>query len=546
MKHLSPITKYPSPNIVRLVIGHCLVLGAWCLVFGVSPAMSQDNGKLVSLSKQIIETKDNEDLYAPFAELKDAYFKDNKYSEFTEFLESLGQKKKELEPFVDYYVALTRFHQLKYLEETQKWEEYFNQGNSYKEQLAASLQKAVDATGAESKLHIYARLLLWQFHKDQEGVSAEEETSSLVDSVLVYAKDARDITPIKEAADKLFALGQKAESKELYRVYVDKIAASDITDNQLSGIAFDFYKAGSFELAELIYDVYIPRILKASGKEGVAPILADIAKRFVYPAGPVYAEKIFKQIEFFCGPDAFDEELIYLRAFNLEKFKEYPQAKDVYLSLLGRFPQSRYADQAYFKAGIIATYVLRDIKSGRDYFGKLADMQASSPQGVSAVYQLGLLSQWEGDLENAKKFYLKSTEKSGGVFQETESLASERLKEIEEAKPIEYSLKLFLDASLKEENAAFNMSKLSLEASAGRINKDENIKISSTPYLPETGCMQVGLQYFWSGHLGKNRPLTDQAAFDTAYTDSGTKEINLIVVSPAGIIDRSIEIVDVY
>lgn len=58
--------------------------------------------------------------------------------------------------------------------------------------------------------------------------------------------------------------------------------------------------------------------------------------------------------------------------------------------------------------------------------------------------------------------------------------------------------------------------------------------------------MQIELQYLWSGDLGSKKPSANEAEFATAYTNTGTKVINLVVVSPAGIIDRSLDLVDVY
>ena len=243
---------------------------------------------------------------------------------------------------------------------------------------------------------------------------------------------------------------------------------------------------------------------------------------------------------------AFDEELTYLRAFNFEKIKEYPRAKDCYLDLLQQYPQTRYADEAYFKAGIISTYVLRDIKTGRDYFEKLAQEETPSPQVISSIYQLGLLSHWENDLATAKDYYNKLMEKAGSDFIETITKALERLKEITESRPIEYNLKTFLDVSLKEENPLFETTRVDLSSSLYRIKKDESTDISCAPYNVESGCMQVEIQYLWSGHLGTTKPSLEKSAFNTTYVQRGTKEINLVVVSPAGILERSIELVDVY
>jgi hypothetical protein len=246
------------------------------------------------------------------------------------------------------------------------------------------------------------------------------------------------------------------------------------------------------------------------------------------------------------GKDIFDQELMYLRAFNLEKAKDYLGAKDIYLDLTKRFPQSGHNDEAIFKAGMIATYVSGDMKSGRVYFESLAKKEKDvSAQGISSLYQLGLLSQWEDNTVKAKEYYNQLISRAVDNFQETVALAGERLKEIEEAKPIEYNLKTFLDISLKE-NSLYNMAKSDLRSAIYKLNKGQQDEITSSAYLPESGCLQVELQYLWSGHTGSTRPSAKQASFNTSYTATGTKEINLIIVSPSGILDRNIDLLDIY
>jgi hypothetical protein len=56
----------------------------------------------------------------------------------------------------------------------------------------------------------------------------------------------------------------------------------------------------------------------------------------------------------------------------------------------------------------------------------------------------------------------------------------------------------------------------------------------------------VELQYLWSGDLGGAHPAATESNFQGVYADSGTKEINIVIVSPAGTIDRSFAMVDVY
>jgi hypothetical protein len=515
------------------------------------PVFAQDVDKLVALSKQIIEAKTNEDLNVAFVELKDLYFQENKYNEFVDFLKSLSAKKKTAGTFINYYIALTRYQELKYLEEKQMWDEYFARGNIYRDELTGNAEKVIDSSAATNPLNVYSRLLLWQLHKDQQDAFEQEALESLRRSCFEYAKSAKDIQPIKEAADKLLEYQERAKSKELYKVYADKVVSSEVNNEQLLSIAADFYQEGNLELSQNFYDVYIDRMQRGGDKEKIIPALISIAKSFAYqdgvPNDPAYAEKIFKKIEQLGAKKAFNQELIYMRAFNLEKAKEYPQAKDIYQDLVKFYPQDAHKNEAIFKTGMINTYILRDIKAGRESFEKLAQQEKEiNAHVISGLYQLGLLSQWENDFTKAKDYYAKLLEKAGTNYLETVTLTRQRLKEIEDTGPIEYNLKTFLDISLKEEYSGYKMTKVDLKASIYRLKNNQQTNITSTTYLPESGCMQVEVQYLWSGHTGSAKPGIGQSSFDTSFESAGTKDINLVVVSPSGIIDRSLDLLDVY
>ena len=523
-----------------------LVSYVMCLVPCV---FAQENNKLVTLSKQIIEAKTSLDLYEPFAELAKIYYTENKYSDFTEYLKSLQGKKKGLEPFTNYYIAEARYFQLKYLQESQGWDEYFNKGNDYRNEITEGALGAITAASIKEPLNIYARLLLWRFHKDQEDALKDAALDSLMQGLAEYSKEAADIQVIKDAAQALSGYGEKGKSRELYKIYADKLLASDIKDEQLRDIASDFYKKDNLELSESLFDVYIERITKSLPKEKLVPELTALAKQFAWkeegPSDPSYAEKLFSQLEEIAGGEAFDEGLMYLRAFNLEKTKDFLPAAVAYIKLLGDYPKTEYSDEANFKIGIISTYVERDIAKGRSYFEKLADKNTLSPQVISSIYQLGLLAQWQENFDKAKEYYNTALTKAGEDFQETVTLAKERLKEIKEAKPIEYNLKTFLDVSLKDEYLVYEMTRLDLKAAPYKTRIEKSVGISSHPIVGESGCFQVEVQYLWSGHLGRALPGLEEAQFATEYIHSGSKEVNLVVVTPSGILDRDLVMADI-
>lgn len=534
---------YKRINSVSLIVAF-----AGFLSFFFNPVCAQENN-LASAVKSISDSQDDAQLYESFNSLQAKYLPEHKYEEFVKLLSSLNEKKKGLEKFTDYFTALTRYRQLKYLEERQSWDEYFEKGNDYRGELSERAQRAIKGAAKTDPLNIYSRLILWQFHKDQEDVFAEEALAGLFDSSLEYAKGIQDMQPLKDVADKLLAYGEKGKAKELYRVYVAKLTTS-LNTPELKNAAVVFYKEGNLELSEAVYDTYIERIIQTMPKEEVIAILLNIAISFTSreegPQDPLYAEKVFKKIEELGGEDKFSEEQIYLRAFNLEKAKDYAFANDKYLYLLKKYPQSVHADEALFKAGIISTYVLRDVQKGSDYFLQLSRREKNTPQVISAIYQLGLLKQWGGDLSSAGGYYKQVIDRSKEGFPETTALARERLKEIEEGRPIEYNLKTFLDASLREDNPSWDSGRLPLKASPYRAKKSTTVNVASGSETLETGCLKPEIQYLWSGHLGTARPATDQPEFQTVYPQQGTKEINLVVVSSAGVVDRNIDLEDIY
>jgi tetratricopeptide (TPR) repeat protein len=277
------------------------------------------------------------------------------------------------------------------------------------------------------------------------------------------------------------------------------------------------------------------------------PILIAIAKDFLYKDkgsyDAEYAEKIFKGIERLAGKEAFDEELRYLRAYNLEKSKEYIPAEEQYRILTEAFPQTKRYDEVIYKAGIITTYIARDIEKGRLYFEKLSQKSDVSAQVISSLYHLGLIYQWQKDSVKAKEYYLKLTERAGSDFVETQELAKQRLKEIENSQEIEYNLRMFLEATFSSD-PRYDMGRLELKASPFRVENEQSTQIQALAYMPESGCMSVEVNYLWSGHLGTATPSTTRQEFPASYKHRGTKETNLVVVTSSGALDRSLIMVD--
>jgi len=531
-----------NSNILNFGLSFCI------LIFGFWIYCHAAEANLVDLSKKIMDSKCDSSINPALDESAAAYFKDHKFNEYFDFINSLIKQKNNACPALNYNAALSRSNQLKYLEETQGWDEYFAQGNTYRDQIVENLKKAIEGTTPNDQINIKSHMLLWQFHRDQQDAFDQETLTGLINAVTEYAKGNGNPAIIKEAADKIASYGEKGRSKEIYRMYVDKLTAADIKLDELKQIAVNFYKEGNLDLAESIFDSYVEKAVKLLPKEKVVPELTEIAAMFSYKAegqkDMVYAEKIFAQAESFGGKEALSEEQIYLRAYNLEKSKDWAKCADVYTDLISRFPESKYANRAAFKVAVISTYILRNRDKGADYFVKLAEKNASA-QSISSLYQLGLLSQWDKDYPKAKAYYNKLLEKAQSNFIETQNMAKVRLKEIEGGLAIESNLLAFLDDSLKKENAQFDMTRTSLTINPYNAPANSEIAVDSIALSGASGCMQVELQYLWSGDLGSATPQSAQSGFPTTYKDPGSKVICLVVLAPSGTLDRALDFADI-
>ena len=514
-----------------------------------SLTFSQELKKPEERALEIVGSQDNQQAFSLLQEASGAFSKEGKFNELGDFLKDLSQKKKSLEPVLRYFLSLNRYQQLKYLEEKQAWDEYFNKGNDYRQELTSGLDEVINSAVAKDPLSVYARLLLWQFHQDQQDAFAEDSLVSLASSAKAYAEAAKDAVVLKVVADKLQTYAQKSKAREIYKLYIDNVVNADSKERQLKAMAAGFFKDGNMELAETVYDAYIEKIVKSLPKDSLISELAGLAREFAYKDAtfndPGYAEKIFAKIESLSSKAAFDEQLSYLRAYNMERAREFDKAKAGYIDLLSRFPNSPYYDKVNFKLGIISAYVLKDVKGAREFFQKLAGKEIASPEVISSLYQLGLLAQWEEDLERAKANYLKLKEKAGNEFKSSLVMAEERLKEIAENKLLDNNIRSFLDVSLKEEYSVFNMSKLELKSSAYNLKKDQEFTMTATANPPESGCLQVVLEYGWAGDPGKATPISKDSNFTSAYSEPGVKVIGLVVRASAGVIDRSIDLIDV-
>ncbi|MFA6384077.1 MAG: hypothetical protein WCY10_01745 [Candidatus Omnitrophota bacterium] len=529
----------------KLLMTVCLIIMSGVSACAQPSISSQDK----DFSRLLQAAKTDTEAAAILAEAQETFFRKNNYQGFIDLLASSGKNKKAVSSLAAYYTGAARYQQMKHLETTQNWDEYFSKGNDYRREIAENLEKSAKTFPAADPLNLSSRLILWQFHKDQQDAFHEQALNDLMAAAQSYSAGAKDLKPLKSVADKLLAYDERARAKELYKLYGAKIVSSDLSDEELQNTALSFYKQGTMELAQELYTVYADRISKSASRDKLKIELIDIAILFSYKSKGAYdldyAEKIFARIEEIFGAGVFDEQLSYQRAVNAEKNNDFGRARDLYAAFTVSYPQSAHFEKASLKTGLIALYAGGDSKAAREIFTGLSNRPAVSPEVISGLYQLGLISQWQNESAAAKEYYAKLIESAKDGFNETVSLAQARQVEIEEARPLEFNIKTLLDVTLNSGDSRLPVNRVDIAAQPSTVSPGEDLTVTSTATPPESGCMAVELQYFWSGDTGKGVVSYQESTLATSYADPGTKFIGLVVTTPAGTVGRGIEFVDV-
>jgi len=482
-------------------------------------------------------------------EQKEKYFKEKNYSEFIAHLEEL--KRKNPENFtIDYYLALSQYWQLKDLEEKKLWEEYFNLRSNYLDRIIKETENA-SKKAEDPKICLEAKYLNWLMHKELNNEKKDIVLKELIDLASNYTKKGRDSFILKEMAKRLQMENESFASLNLYNLYVKALIESDIPLEQLRQEADNVYREDDIYLSTQIYDQYIERLIKEGFlKEEIYKNLISIIKKFSDYGqrdvkSPDYAESLFLRLKEYLGEE-LDEETQYLRAYNLQRKKEYLRCAEEYETLLKSYPQTRYRDEVEFKLGIIYLYELGDTQKALDYLMNLIKKGEKKQYILSCLYHLGLYHQYQGEKATAHSFYQNILDivEDNEEFLETTKLTKERLKEIEEERPIEYNLKTYLDSVFSEIPIRKNLEFHSLPGKNPR-NEEIDFQIKFTP--SETGCLVPEYKLLWSGDLGKiERVEESREGFTTSYSNLGTKIVNLVVIGPLQILDNSIEMIDVY
>lgn len=441
-------------------------------------------------------------------QLKQEYFSRHKYSEFVDYLNGI----RDQEPIMaSYYIALSRYEQLEYLEEAQDWEEYFDRAEEYRREFIQEARRAVELAPKEHPVSIYSRCLLWRFHSDMADERQEEALRDLMSAVAQYSElPGADLSAVKFVADNLSGHGERLNSQKVYKIYLERLTAA----------------------------------LSENKEQNLISLAKELAFSEDARGNPFFAEEVFKKLQEINPDFVLDGQTQYLRAYNLERIKQYEQAYEQYGILVKRYPGEPHYKEGLFKMGVICVYVLADVPAAFDYFTKLIDSFPQEPQAVHALYQLGLLSQYRGDIPEAQRYYnpLKQKIEETSCCDDLADRADARLKEMEQGQPLEFNLRNFMDVLKQGELGAPSAD---ITAEHFKLSPHQEVRISAFVLPAESGCFPVSLEYFWSGDLGDATPGSDQATFVTRYSSPGTKLIQLAVIAPSGVLGRDFVFLDV-
>ena len=90
-----------------------------------------------------------------------------------------------------------------------------------------------------------------------------------------------------------------------------------------------------------------------------------------------------------------------------------------------------------------------------------------------------------------------------------------------------------------------NQPPLELLVRQPKVKAREEVKFSAQQPVVQTGCIAPELTYLWSGDLGDVGLVPVEPEFVSSYQSSGVKAVNLVVLSPAGVVGSALERVEV-
>ncbi|MDD5019995.1 MAG: hypothetical protein PHH75_05250 [Candidatus Omnitrophica bacterium] len=478
------------------------------------------------------------------------YVGDGKFDELTVYLTSLLKKGFERLPDVYFYRAYGRQVQLDSWKKTKNWEGVYDKGPEMKTAMEKDLAQAEKFVQGRPDMALRIAILRWTVASQDDP----EAASGLFDDVVNKARSAATqpdtMALIKKMADALSTYEDKNLARRLYEVYASALKASGPKPEQLKKAGQDFAQQKNIYLAKTLFEGYLEQF--AGDPEVLAKETVLVADKFAHQGyeealDPVYAESLYQKAFDLAGQKAFTSSSQYSRAFNLERMKEYIPAFEAYGRFLEAYPQESRRREVEFRRGVLAAYAKKDTASALEIFLRLKDESVLDRNGLSSLYQLGLLNQWQENKEAAKGFYgvLLDSVTQGGLDPQKDGLAvlaRERLAEIEENKEMKYGLRLFLEGIFR---APASPAGVDLTARPAVAAAFKSVSLIVTTSNPQTGCMTPQLAYEWSGEMGSLQNIPNVAELTTDYALPGIRVVHVAVLGQNGPEGVSFEMVQI-
>lgn len=462
-----------------------------------------------------------------------------------------GLLKKGFAESADVYFSLAyvRSRQLEAWKKDKNWEGVYDKGPVLKKEISDNLTSAEKFLSNRPELLLSIKFLRWQQAAEEESESAANLFEDLIKAAQEAPAAADVLALIKKMGDDLAGLEDKAYSRRLYEIYGEKLKSSSLSGPQLKAAAEDFLRQKNIYLSKALYEAYLAAF--SSDPAALAKELVLVADRYAHSGteealDPVYAESLYQKAFELKGAEAFDSSSQYRRAYNLERMKEFvPAVKEYEQTALTDADPVRQREE-YFRTAVLRAYALKDIPAAIALLEKVKT-NASDRLTLSALYQLGLLSQWTGALDKAKVFYQEFMTQALAQNidvqkDELSLLCAQRLSEMEDKQPFPYGLNLFLEGTFgprQKEEGKEGLVPAGLNVDlTGRPPKDfvmKNVVFDVTTSVGKTGCLVPAYSYEWSGETGAVPNIPNVPSLTTHYASPGIKVIHIAVVGNAGL-----------
>jgi len=498
---------------------------------------------------------EKESAAVPLKEKAAAAFEEHAYDAFyNDLTRIISEGDGEAEVF--YYRALTRMEQIAHWRRTKNWQGVYDIGPTFQAGIAQDLAAAEEDAAEDAPVRFGIVFLRWRAAHDEGDAAAYTMFGDVVAQAEKTAASPEGLAFIKEKADEIRDLEDKNLSRQLHMVYLDHLADSEMSEEQIRRSADAFVEEGNLYLARSLYDILLERI---EDDEARGRAMVEIAGRFAHPGdaeplGPVYAEEIYAKARDLAGPAVFSQESLYRRAYNLERLKDYEAAVAAYKEWLagdeaaqkeGSGPRRA---EVLFRIAVLTAYGLGEAETAKSFLQDLIAEFPADPLVVSARYHLGLLAQWAEESDAAKEEYGAALAKAGeagmGEDSEIAALTKARLEELQEEKPMAYGLRLFFEGTFgkKEKPASLHVD---LTGRWPRSAPGKDVRYTVTTSNPMTGCMMPDYAYEWSNEVGGLENIPNTAELTTDYAEPGLKVAFVAVLGTAGLEGAAFDLVQV-